>query len=91
LSPISRRRPDTDRLNLHEVCGNLGQRVLLEMEGAGVEFHRGNQRRRLIDALKLRRQQALTEALDAVIHTVRDFGGDDQADDLTLILVRGVM
>jgi serine phosphatase RsbU (regulator of sigma subunit) len=61
------------------------------MEGAGVEFHRGNQRRRLIDALKLRRQQALTEALDAVIHTVRDFGGDDQADDLTLILVRGVM
>ena len=30
--------PDPDRLNLHEVSGNLGHRVLLEMAGVSVEF-----------------------------------------------------
>lgn len=45
---------------------------------------------RLISALNAHRNEAATGTLDAVIHLVQEFGGSDQADDLTLIVARVV-
>jgi sigma-B regulation protein RsbU (phosphoserine phosphatase) len=45
---------------------------------------------RLIAALSECRNRPAEEILETVVHLVREFGGDDQADDLTLIVARGV-
>ena len=43
---------------------------------------------RLIAVLNEYRNHAAAETLDAIIHKVQEFGGRDQADDMTLIVVR---
>jgi len=44
---------------------------------------------RLIDALRIHRERPVGDVLNSVIGAVLDFGGVQQADDLTLILLRG--
>ena len=41
---------------------------------------------RLAAALNGHRNRPAAETLDAIIHVVQEFGGRDQADDLTLIV-----
>ena len=45
---------------------------------------------RLIAALDASRNRSAAETLETVIHLVQEFGGRDQADDLTLIVARVV-
>jgi len=45
---------------------------------------------RLIAALDKHRNRTAAETLEAIIHIVQEFGGTDQADDLTLIVARVV-
>ena len=45
---------------------------------------------RLIAALYASRNRSAAETLETVIHLVQEFGGRDQADDLTLIVARVV-
>jgi serine phosphatase RsbU (regulator of sigma subunit) len=45
---------------------------------------------RLIAALNEYRNHAAAETLDSIIHRVQEFGGRDQADDMTLIVARVV-
>jgi serine phosphatase RsbU (regulator of sigma subunit) len=44
----------------------------------------------LIAALGEFRNRSAAETLETVIHLVQEFGGSDQADDLTLIVARVV-
>ena len=54
------------------------------MSPTGEEFGEA----RLLEALSLHRDRPLTEAMERVVGAVRAFGGAEQSDDLTLVLVR---